>query len=37
MVDAVVNKAVMNVFGNLKGQGNQNDKLSGSDDWWMRR
>lgn len=39
MVAAAVNKAVMGVIGNLKGggQGNQNDKLPGTDDWWMRR
>uniref|UniRef100_A0A2S2N9F2 TAR DNA-binding protein 43 n=1 Tax=Schizaphis graminum TaxID=13262 RepID=A0A2S2N9F2_SCHGA len=37
MVAAAVNKAVMGVIGNLKGQGNQGDKLPGTDDWWMRR
>lgn len=38
LVAAAVNKAVMGVIGNLKGgQGNQIDKLPGSDDWWMRR
>lgn len=38
MVAAAVNKAVLGVFGTLKGgQGNQNDKLQGTDDWWMRR
>ncbi|XP_025412262.1 TAR DNA-binding protein 43-like [Sipha flava] len=38
MVAAAVNKAVMGVFGNLKGgQGNQSDKTQGIDDWWMRR
>lgn len=39
MVAAAVNKAVMGVIGNLKtgGQGNQSDRLPGTDDWWMRR
>ncbi|VVC27967.1 RNA recognition motif domain [Cinara cedri] len=39
MVAAAVNKAVMGVISNLKGggQSNQNDKLQGADDWWMRR
>lgn len=38
LVAAAVNKAVMGVIDNLKGgQGNQSDKMPGSDDWWMRR
>lgn len=41
IVAAAVNKAVMGVFGNLKGQGHQSDKQHGgtvgTDDWWMRR
>lgn len=39
MVAAAVNKAVLGVIGTLKGggQGIQNDKLPGTDDWWMRR